>query len=92
MEHVATYACDGCTRTVFELHAVDGAKLCGSCAEKSARIDRRLAVTLSEDPVWCDGCDDRVDFDARIAVVTRECGGVVLCNTCKPVAIEGEPS
>jgi hypothetical protein len=92
MELAATYACDGCARAAFELRTLDGAKLCERCAEKSARIDCRLATTRSEDPVFCDGCGDRVDFDARIAVVTRECGGVVLCDGCKPVAIEGEPS
>lgn len=92
MERASTYACDGCAREVFELHAVDGAKLCGVCAEKSARIDRRLASTRSEDPVHCDGCNDRVDYDARVAVVTRECGGVILCDGCKPIAIEGAPS
>jgi hypothetical protein len=94
MEQMATYACDGCARAAFELRAVDGAKLCESCAEKSARIDRRLATTRSEDPVYCDGdgCNTRVDFDARVAVVTRECGGAVLCDHCKPSAIKGEPS
>jgi hypothetical protein len=89
---VGPSGCDGCKRAAFVLHAVDGAKLCNSCAEKSARIDRRLATTRSEDPVYCDGCGDHVDFDARVAVVTRECGGVVLCDRCKPAAIEGEPS
>jgi hypothetical protein len=82
-----TSACDGCARHSFVLHAVDGAKLCGGCAEKSDRIDRRLATTRSEDPVFCDGCDDRVAFDARIAVVVRECGGGVLCEDCKPSAV-----
>jgi hypothetical protein len=93
MEQATAYgsACEGCARTVFELH-VDGAKLCGECVEKSARIDRRLATTRSEDPVYCDGCDERADFDARTAVVVRECGGAVLCDICKPSSIEGEPS
>jgi hypothetical protein len=85
-------ACNGCGRTAFVLRVVDGAKLCDGCVEKSERIDRQLAKTNSDDPVSCDGCGDRVDFDARIAVVTRECGGVVFCDHCKPVAIEGEPS
>lgn len=80
------FACDGCRRTTFVLNAVDDARLCDGCAEKSARIDRRLATTCSEDPVFCDGCDERLDFDARIAVVTRECGGGVLCTGCKTVA------
>jgi hypothetical protein len=89
VEQAATYAtrCDGCARAAFELHAVDGAKLCGGCAEKSARIDRRLATTRTEDPVFCDGCGDRVEFDARVAVVARECGGGVLCGLCKPTEI-----
>jgi hypothetical protein len=95
MEQVATevaFVCDGCARAVFELHAVDSAKLCASCAETSARIDRLLVTARSEDPVYCDGCDDRVDFDARVAVVTRECGGGVLCDRCKSIAIGGAPS
>lgn len=92
MDHASTYACDGCAQPKFELLAIDGAKLCEGCAERSARIDRRLATTLSKDPVYCDGCGDRVDFDARVAVVTRECGGVVLCDDCKPPVVEGAPS
>ena len=95
MESTSTYrtlACDGCRRLAFVLHAVDGAKLCDCCTEKSARIDRRLATTLSEDPVHCDSCDDRVLFDARVAVVVRECGGGVLCDDCKPFAVEREAS
>jgi hypothetical protein len=71
---------------------VGGSKLCASCAETSARIDRILVTTRSEDPVVCDSCGENVDFDARVAVVTRECGGVVLCDRCKPVSIEGAPS
>jgi hypothetical protein len=89
MEQESTYAtrCDGCARAAFELRAVDGAKLCDGCAEKSARIDRRLETTCTEDPVYCDGCGDRVEFDARVAVVARECGGGVLCVRCKPSEI-----
>jgi hypothetical protein len=71
------------------LHAVDGgAKLCGGCAEKSAIIDRRLATTESSDAVFCDSCGSRAAFDARIAVVVRECGGVVLCDHCEPARLE----
>lgn len=94
MEQASTYAaaCEGCARTVFELHVVDGAKFCGECVEKSARIDRRLATTRSEDPVYCDGCEERAEFDARTAVVVRECGGAVLCDRCRPASIDGEPS
>lgn len=89
MEQTTTYGarCDGCARATFELRAVDGAKLCDGCAEKSAQIDRRLATTRTEDPVYCDGCGARVEFDARLAVVTRECGGGVLCVRCKPTEI-----
>ncbi len=87
-------ACDGCARAAFVLHAVDGAKLCDGCAEKSARIDRRLATMRSGDPVFCDGCCARAPFDARVAVVVRECGGVVLCDRCEDelAAIEGASS
>ena len=91
MEHASTHgpsACDGCARFAFVLRCVDGAKLCEGCAEKSARIDRQLARTRSSDPVACDGCGDAVAFDARIAVVARECGGAVLCDLCKLVATE----
>jgi hypothetical protein len=89
----ATYSCDGCRRVAFILHAVDGgAKLCEGCAEKSARIDRRLATTVSDDAVFCDGCGDRAAFDARVAVVVRECGGIVLCDHCEPTRIERAPS
>lgn len=85
-------ACAGCRRRAFELVVVDGAQLCTDCAEKSARIDRKLAGVRSDDVVTCDGCTCHVDFDARVAVVARECGGVVLCDDCKPVSIEGEAS
>jgi hypothetical protein len=71
---------------------MDGAQLCGPCAETSARIDQLLVNVSSEDLVSCDGCGDAVDYDARIALITRECGGVVVCDHCKPVAIEGEAS
>jgi len=84
--------CEGCNLPKFELVVVDGVKLCDGCAEKSARIDRRLATTLSEDPVFCDGCGDRCAFDARTAVVVRECGGTVFCNDCRPAARQGAPS
>jgi len=80
--------CDGCARSVFVLHIVDGAKLCDGCAETSARIDLCLATTRTEDPVFCDGCGGSVEFDARVAVVVRECGGAVLCDHCKPTAAE----
>lgn len=90
--HDEVSACDGCRRKAFVLRSIDGAKLCGTCSERSERIDEQLAKVRADDPVACDGCGDRVDFDAKIAVVIRECGGVVLCNPCKPVAIEGEPS
>lgn len=77
-------ACEGCRRRAFSLRVVDGAKLCDVCAEKSARINRLLEHTSSDDPVTCDRCDDRVNFDARVAVVARECGGKVLCVYCRP--------
>jgi hypothetical protein len=95
VEQVATYGarCDGCRRLAFELRVVDGATLCDGCAEVSARIDRRLASTRSGDRVDCDGCGERVEFDARTAVVVRECGGVVLCARCRFAEVEGrEPS
>jgi hypothetical protein len=95
MEHASTYgttACDGCCRYVFVLRVVDGAKLCDGCAEKSALIDRQLACVRSRDPVDCDGCGDHVEFDARVAVVVRECGGTVLCELCKPIAMERQAS
>lgn len=95
MERVAQMrdeaACDGCGRIAFVLRAVDEAKLCCGCIEKSERIDRQLAAVRSDDRVSCDDCDERVDFDARIAVVVRECGGVVLCDRCKSIG-KGEPS
>jgi len=31
-------------------------------------------------------------FDARLAVVVRECGGGVLCENCKAIEIEGGSS
>jgi hypothetical protein len=95
VERVSTYrtsTCDGCSRFAFVLNAVDGAKLCDGCTEKSSRIDLRLATTSSDDPVHCDSCDDRVLFDARIAVVVRECGGGVLCDDCKPFVLERQAS
>ena len=95
MEKASTYgtsACDGCKRHAFVLRVVDGAKFCDSCAEKSERIDRQLARVRSSDPVDCDGCGDHVEFDARVAVVAREFGGVVLCDFCKPVAMERQAS
>ena len=87
-----TSACEGCKLYAFVLRVVDGAKLCDGCVEKSALIDALLASVRSEDPVDCDGCGDSVEFDARVAVVVRECGGAVLCDFCKPVAMERQPS
>ena len=95
MASVASYGtstCEGCNRYAFVLRVVDGAKLCDGCVEKSALIDALLASVRSEDPVDCDGCGDNVEFDARIAVVVRECGGAVLCDFCKPVAMERQVS
>lgn len=94
MEQASTYGvlCDGCARFAFELHAVDGVMLCDGCAETSARIDHRLATTLAKDPVFCDGCGERAEFDARTAAVVRECGGVVLCARHRVFAVEGAPS
>jgi hypothetical protein len=83
--------CDGCRQRPFSLYVVDGAKLCDVCSEKSARIDRQLERVRSSDPVSCDGCGDRVDFDARIAVVARECGGRIFCDSCKAAAIARAP-
>ena len=83
-----TSACDGCRRHAFVLRVVDDAKLCEGCVEKSAIIDQQLERVQSSDPVDCDGCGDDVDFDARVAVVVRECGGAVLCDFCKPVTVE----
>jgi len=95
MEQASTYGtsvCDGCRRYAFVLRVIDEAKLCDGCAEKSALIDQQLARVLSSDPVDCDGCGDRVEFDARVAVVVRECGGGVLCDFCKPTVMEREAS
>ena len=96
MEHAAPYAaplaCEGCQRVTFVLYVIDGGKLCDSCVEKSERIDRRLATTYSEDPIFCDSCAKRTPFDARVAVVIRECGGGILCDRCKPVVAEGASS
>jgi hypothetical protein len=96
MDHAAEQtrvgvACDGCGRHARVMREVDDARLCDGCVEKSARIDRQLATVASNDPVSCDGCDVGVDFDARVAVVVRECGGFVLCDRCKSVD-RGEPS
>lgn len=84
--------CAGCGQRAFALSVVDGAALCDCCAAMSARIDRRLARVRSDDAVSCDGCDDPVDFDARVAVVTRECGGAIFCDHCKAAVVEGAPS
>jgi hypothetical protein len=97
MEQAQTYAgagpavCDGCAQAAFELRAMDGGRLCGTCAEISVRVDQRLVNVSSNDPVVCDACADRVDFDARIAVITRECGGAVLCERCASSS-KGDPS
>ena len=85
MELSKAAACEGCCRKAAALHVVDGARLCAGCVEKSARIDQQLATACSDDPVACDGCGDRVEFDARVAVVARECGGAVLCDDCKMI-------
>lgn len=95
MEQTSTYgtiACDGCRRYAFVLRVVDDAKLCDDCAKKSALIDQQLVGVQSSDPVGCDSCEQRVDFDARVAVVVRECGGAVLCDHCKPIALGRETS
>ena len=84
-------SCDGCGRGARSLSVVDDARLCDGCVDKSAWIDRQLATVSSDDPVSCDGCDVGVDFDARVAVVVRECGGAVLCDRCKSTK-RGEPS
>lgn len=91
----STYAlsvCNGCHRHARVLHVVDKALFCDDCSEKSDEIDRKLARTRSTDPVACDGCKKHVDFDARMAVVIRECGGAVLCELCKPVAMSRQAS
>lgn len=87
-----TTACEGCKSHAFVLRVVDGAKLCEGCVEKSALIDQQLEHVCSSDPVDCDSCGDNVEFDARVAVVVRECGGAVLCDFCKPVAMERQAS
>lgn len=95
MEHGSPYgtsACDGCKHHAFVLRVVDDSKLCDGCVEKSALIDQQLARVCSGDPVDCDGCGDRVEFDARVAVVVRECGGAVFCDFCKPAAMERQAS
>ena len=84
----ATSACDGCKRPAFVLRAADGAQLCDGCVQKSAEIDRKLEDVDSHDPVACDGCKTSVDFDARVAVVIRACGGAVLCDLCTPTTAE----
>ncbi len=81
--------CDGCQQPTIDLHVVDGTRLCDGCAQKSAEIDRQLVGVCSEDLVSCDGCDEPVDFDARIAVVVRGCGGKVRCDRCESMVIEG---
>ena len=80
-------ACNGCHRHARVLHVVDKALFCDDCSEKSGEIDRKLSRTRSNDPVDCDFCKKRVDFDARMAVVVRECGGAVLCDGCKLLAM-----
>ena len=85
-------ACNGCHRHARVLHVVDKALFCDDCSEKSEQIDKKLARTRSSDPVACDSCKKRVDFDARMAVVVRECGGAVLCDLCKPVAMARQAS
>lgn len=87
-----TTACDGCKQHARVLRVIDDAKLCDGCVEKSAQIDRQLVNVRSNDPVDCDGCGDTVEFDARVAVVVRECGGAVFCDFCKPVAMERQAS
>lgn len=79
-------SCESCQRPESFLRAVSGMLLCESCADLSARIDQQLVNVASNDPVACDDCSVRVDFDARLAVITRGCGGSVLCDQC--VAIE----
>ena len=79
-------ACDGCQRPAIVLRVAAGAKLCEDCTAKSDRIDEKLASVQSDDPVSCDGCGDRVDFDARVAVIGRELGGAVFCERCEPAS------
>ena len=86
------FACEGCKRPAFVLRAIDGAQLCDSCIQKSAEIDRKLANVDSCDRVDCDGCGDAVAFDARVAVVVRECGGAVRCDFCQPTTTAREAS
>lgn len=94
MEQAAahTSACDGCAQPTFELHVIADQKLCAPCSEASKRIARLLATTHAGDLVTCDGCKTPVAFDARRAVIERECGGGVLCEQCKAVEIEGGSS
>jgi hypothetical protein len=82
-------ACEGCKRPAFVLRTVDDAQLCDNCIQKSAEIDRKLEDVDSADRVDCDSCGYAVEFDARVAVVVRECGGAVLCGLCKPVTVDG---
>ena len=84
--------CNGCHRRALVLHVVDKALFCDDCSAKSDEIDRKLARTRSADPVACDSCKKPVDFDARMAVVVRECGGAVLCDLCKPNAMSRQAS
>lgn len=81
--------CDACSRPHFELRVVDDQTLCEGCAETTARVNRALKTTRSEDPVFCDACAAQVGFDARLAVVVRTTGGGVLCPGCKALEIEG---
>lgn len=93
MESTGTYktsACGGCSRHAGILRVVDGTLLCDGCAARSAEIDRQLAGVRATDQVLCDGCLDRVNFDARMAIVVRECGGAVLCDDCKVRAMQRE--
>lgn len=83
-EASAVALCAGCDSAASDLRLVDAAMLCGSCAETSARIDQRLVGVGADDPVACDACARSVVYDARLAVITRECGVVVLCDRCSP--------
>ena len=80
-------ACNGCHRHARVLHVVDKALFCDDCSAKSNEIDRELLRTRSSDPVDCEFCKTRVAFDARMAVVVRNCGGAVLCEACKMLAM-----